>query len=441
MRIAYISYEYPPDRSNGGIATYVAQAARMMMRRGHEVEVFASSPCRTERVWNDGILEHWVGESIMHDFGVVAGHLFAARHAESPFDVLEGPEYQADARKAVELVPSIPLVVKMHTPSLMIASLNAPSGFMPYFNNIIGNLRILGGAIRRREALPPLSFTLPTLQEARKTDQIESAHARPAAIVAPPCQDLCDYAKAVWRIPEEAIRLAPYPYTPTRELLNLQPRARGFTVGFVGRLEKRKGIEILAEAIPAVLKAVPEARFRFIGTSFNHHESGMPYDEWIRLRMPQYTDRLEFPGKYPLQRMAEAYNSLDICVFPSLWENFPNVCLEAMSSARAIIASSAGGMSEMLDAGRAGRLIAPGNSGSLAKQIISLLKAPDERIKLGEMARKRVLQAYNENVIGQLMEDIYCEAINRKANGTLGRKKRGESWRVSPFKGDLLPHG
>ena len=189
-------------------------------------------------------------------------------------------------------------------------------------------------------------------------DLVESNHARQASIVAPPCNDLCDHARLVWKIPENAIRLAPHPYTPAPALLQLQPRAEGFTVGFVGRLEKRKGIETLVAAIPSVLNAVPEAKFRFIGTVLNHPASGIPYDKWIRLRLPKHTDRLEFSGKYPLERMVEAYDSLDICVFPSLWENFPNVCLEAMAAGRAIIAGSAGGMAEMLDRCRVGRLMA-----------------------------------------------------------------------------------
>jgi len=167
-------------------------------------------------------------------------------------------------------------------------------------------------------------------------------------------------------------------------------------------------------AIPSVLNAVPEAKFRFIGAVQNHPTSGLPYDKWIRLRLPKHTDRLEFAGKYPLERMVEAYDSLDICVFPSLWENFPNVCLEAMAAGRPIIASSAGGMAEMLDDGGVGRLIASRDSVSLAREIISLLISPAERIRLGELARKRVLETYNDGVIGEMMERIYHEAIDRK---------------------------
>jgi glycogen synthase len=414
MRIAYISYEYPPDSSNGGIATYAAQAARMMARRGHEVEVFASSPRRFGRFESNGIVEHWIQETNGQQFGIVAGHVFAARHAEEPFDVLEGPEYNADARKAVELRPTVPLVVKMHTPSLMIERLNAPTDARVFFNNIYRNFRGLAASLIKRKPIQPFYFVPPRLHEAKNWDRVEAMHARAADIVAPPCQDLCDHAKVVWNVSEDAIRLAPHPFTPPKDFLELQPKAEGLTVGFVGRLEKRKGIETLVAAVPLVLNAVPEAKFRFIGAPLNHPASEIPYDEWIRLRLPKYTDRLEFPGKFPLERMGEAYDSLDICVFPSLWENFPNVCLEAMSAGRAIIASSAGGMAEMLDGGRVGRLMASGDSVSLAREIISLLMAPAERIRLGELARKRVLEIYNEGVIGEMMERIYLEAIDRK---------------------------
>jgi glycogen(starch) synthase len=424
MRIAYISYEYPPDSSNGGIATYAAQAARMMARRGYEVEVFASSPRRFGRFESNGIVEHWIQETNRQQFGIVAGHVFAVRHAEKPFDVLEGPDYKADARKAVELQPTVPLVVKMHTPSLMIETLNAPMDARKYFNSIYRNFRGLAGSLIKRKPIEPFYYIPPSLYEAQHWDRVEATHARAAEIVAPPCQDLCDYAKAVWNVSEDAIRLAPHPFTPPKDFLELQPKAEGLTVGFVGRLEKRKGIETLVAAIPAVLNAVPEAKFRFIGAVQNRPASEIPYDEWIRRRLPKHTDRLEFSGKYPLERMAEAYRSLDICVFPSLWDNFPNVCLEAMAAGRAIIASSAGGMAEMLDGGRVGRLMASGDSVSLAREIISLLIAPAERIRLGELARKRVLETYSEGVIGEMMERIYHEAIDRKGFCVEGSHRR-----------------
>jgi glycogen synthase len=55
MKIAFISYEYPPDTAVGGIATYVYHAAKMMNERGHNVEVFAASGKRSCSEVENGI--------------------------------------------------------------------------------------------------------------------------------------------------------------------------------------------------------------------------------------------------------------------------------------------------------------------------------------------------------------------------------------------------
>ena len=57
MKIALISYEYPPDTAIGGIATYVSQIAQVLHRRGNQVEIFCASPYRSgsqEESWNMG---------------------------------------------------------------------------------------------------------------------------------------------------------------------------------------------------------------------------------------------------------------------------------------------------------------------------------------------------------------------------------------------------
>src|ERR1051326_7229566 len=97
MRIAFVSYEYPPDTADGGIATYVQQAAQMLQMRGHEVEVFAASRERTHSCIEKGVAVHRILE---HDRTAFAGKIapvFIERHASSLFDVLEGPDFNADA--------------------------------------------------------------------------------------------------------------------------------------------------------------------------------------------------------------------------------------------------------------------------------------------------------------------------------------------------------
>ena len=124
MKIAFISYEYPPDTAYGGIATYVDQAARMLSERGHYVEVFAGSERRAQSSDENGILTHRILEHDPAGFAEPAGRAFAERHRTIHFDVIEGPEYFADARGAIARVPDVPLVVKLHTPSRVLLRLN-----------------------------------------------------------------------------------------------------------------------------------------------------------------------------------------------------------------------------------------------------------------------------------------------------------------------------
>ena len=87
-----------------------------------------------------------------------------------------------------------------------------------------------------------------------------------------------------------------------------------------------------------------------------------------------------------------------------------------MSAGRAVIASSAGGMSEMLEGGKHGILIPPHSPELLAKAMVQLIRSPDLRKALGASARARVLSAYSAQKIGPLIERSYELAIGHAKN-------------------------
>jgi glycosyltransferase involved in cell wall biosynthesis len=134
----------------------------------------------------------------------------------------------------------------------------------------------------------------------------------------------------------------------------------------------------------------------------------------LERKLHEHRKAVEFTGGVPMDVIPEILSATDVCIFPSLWENFPFVCLESMAAARGIVASNAGGMKDMLKDGDAGRLIPPGNADAIAEALIELVGNEDLRMQLGEKARRRLLNEYNVDRIGALQEASYIRAKARR---------------------------
>lgn len=420
MRIAFISFEYPPDAAYGGIATYVHQAARMMSGRGHEVEVFTSSPVRSGRAREDGITVHRVQEDDYGRFPERISHVFARRHAEAAFDVLEGPEYAADAHEAVQLVPDIPLVVRLHTPTFL--TVQGTYDGLPLMNAM--RMKMLKHKVRR---------SISHIRHGRRPDwrfllsydvDRERRHALEADEIAAPSTSIAALLKDAWDLPEEKMSCFPYPYVPAPALLEIPVDTKTDTVTFVGRLEVRKGVMDFARAIPYVLDRHPHAHFRFVGSSEHGPDPDVAMIDFLQDMLEPHMNSVEFTGKVSPEQIPDVHAGTDICVFPSIWENFPNVCLEAMAAGRAIVGSRAGGMSDMLPTEDVGRLVDPGRPRAIAHAVNELLAAPEKRMAIGQAARRRLLDQYNTDRVGALHEACYRRAIERRRNAPVRRQNK-----------------
>lgn len=413
MRIAFISYEAPPDTVVGGIGTYVGQAAAALASRGHQVEVFAASPQTTDRLTFNGYVTHRLKCGPTFEERLVfpqsAGDAFAKRHAEAPFDVLEGPEFLAEAGIAKRLVPGIPLVVRLHMSMTLIRQINGPKK-TPW--------RRVKTAIKR--ALKPIvqigwkEFDYPGL---------ELPHLLAADEISAPCREIADITARMWSIDRSQIVEVPYPFVPSAHLLEIPAETATSTVGFVGRLEQRKGVLDLAKAIPGILQRHPKTKFVFSGATEKSPVSGVMMQDYLAERLAPFGNQISFLGRVPHAKMGEVFRGMDICVLPSLWENFPNACLEAMAAGRGVVGSSAGGMAQQLDDGKAGLLIRPEHPEEIVECVCRLLENPAQRIDFGRKARARVLSEYNSDRIGRMTEESYLRAIARRKSG-------GRQWRV-----------
>ena len=97
----------------------------------------------------------------------------------------------------------------------------------------------------------------------------------------------------------------------------------------------------------------------------------------------------------------------DIVILPSLSEGLPNIVLEAMAHRRIVVSTAVGGVPDLIEHGRSGFLVAPGDPGRLAGAIVAALGAADERGTMGERARQHVRQEYSFEAQGEELRSIY----------------------------------
>jgi glycosyltransferase involved in cell wall biosynthesis len=226
-----------------------------------------------------------------------------------------------------------------------------------------------------------------------------------------PSRAIAKAIRNIWIINPSRISLVPLAFEPSPELLSIPLETNTRRITFIGRIERRKGVEYLAQAIPAVMRVHPDARFRFVGES-----SEAELKEEILKRVPlAYRSQIEFTGGVPPAAVPAFLGDTDICVFPSRWESFGFVVLEAMAAGRAVICTGNGGMAELVNHGEYGLLVPPENPRAIAKAIIRLLSNDDLRRQLGRKARDEGLSRYSMAAIAPLQLRSYERAIARKA--------------------------
>jgi glycogen synthase len=400
MRIALISYEYPPDTAVGGIATYTAQAAAMLAVRGHHIEVFTASPNRSGTIEENGITVHRVMTTDRDRFRFAIGPIYRQRAQEVQFNVVEGPEYLAEAAEAARLNSGgAALVVRLHTPShLMDELMRPPMGTLK-------RLRTELGAWRRGIRPPWWHDSL---------SDVERLHTESADVISAPSNAVADIAARDWKLHRDRIRVFPNVYQPSAPLLAIPTDTRTNTVTFLSRLEMRKGVIDLADAIPLILKQSPTTRFRLIGRPQRAPDGNGDMVDYLKSRLGPAAASVEFSPPIPHDRIAEVFAATDICVCPSIWENFPYACLEAMAAGRGVVASSAGGMAEMIRDDESGLLVPPRSPARIADAVVALLNDPARRMKMGEAARQRVATAFSFDAIAPQQEACYEQAIARR---------------------------
>lgn len=168
------------------------------------------------------------------------------------------------------------------------------------------------------------------------------------------------------------VHLPPPPFATPAEWVAFRRRFTADTealVIFVGRLVYEKGVHILLEAWPQVVAEMP-ARLVIAGT-------GSALDE-LKARAATLGTTVEFLGYISDEDRNRLYAVGDIAVFPSLYEPFGIVALEAFAAGCPVIVSNTGGLAEVVQHELNGLVVPVGDVGALAHALLNSLRSPAE---------------------------------------------------------------
>ncbi len=174
----------------------------------------------------------------------------------------------------------------------------------------------------------------------------------------------------------------------------------------VGRLVPEKGANVLIGAAPKVLSVMPNVKFIIVGEGFMRDElHRIAWDFGIY-------DRCYFTGYVDDSTLDALYQCADVAAFPSIYEPFGIVALEAMSRGVPVVVTDTGGLAEIVEHDVNGVKVWADNSDSLAWGILHVLKNPSHAEKLVKNSREKLKEIYNWINIAKITEKAYREVYD-----------------------------
>lgn len=194
---------------------------------------------------------------------------------------------------------------------------------------------------------------------------------------------------------------------------------------FMGRLVYEKGIQHLISAMPKILANYHDAKLVIGG------KGGMLDELKAQVEAMGLGQKVYFTGYLNSKQVSKMYRCADVSVFPSTYEPFGIVALEAMLAGVPTVVSDVGGLNEIVEHGVDGMKSYAGNPNSLADSILALLYNPQLCDSIVKKARIKVKNEYTWTKIAQDTHFVYQKAIcqtmaERQANQIIQEKARKE---------------
>jgi glycosyltransferase involved in cell wall biosynthesis len=402
LRVALLSHHYPPQRYEG-VGRHTNLMAKGLFELGHTVHVLTHGAKENISFYDGAYVHHvpyrptrYLHLRQLHK----VHHLLNYSHAvherlqrlvlNDDIQLVDSPVWQADGFVCA-LSSTLPVVVRPQTAQRQIGQIE---------RSLDDDTRLVG--------------------------EIEEALLRHASFIAANSNATVAALSSVYglRPGEFPTHIIPHGIEPVDDEL-VRPFAidkppRPLTVLYVGRLERRKGIQDLFAAIRHVQRRVPAVQFLIAGADNSQSDgfrqrTGMSYPAYFQKHYPECKASVTFLGEVTEEQLQTLYQRCDLFVAPSLYESFGLIYLEAMNYAKPVVGCRAGGIPEVVDDGVTGRLVDPNSPEQLADAIVEFLRSPQRLYDYGVAGRQRLLDRFTHIHMARGFEQVYRQVLSKLA--------------------------
>jgi glycosyltransferase involved in cell wall biosynthesis len=212
-------------------------------------------------------------------------------------------------------------------------------------------------------------------------------------------------------------------YRPTGDAAAIRARydlaADERLVFATGRLDPRKGYDLLLQAIPEALRRLANAgvRARFLlpggGDELNANERAVRDRMEGLIAEHDLADRVVLFPHLSFDELLAHYTAADLFVLPSPYEPFGLVAVEAMACATPVLATCHGGPPEIVTAGDDGDLADPNDAAAFGAALADLLRDGERLTAMGERAQRKAREVFDWRSVAGAIRDVYARVVEQ----------------------------
>jgi glycosyltransferase involved in cell wall biosynthesis len=397
LNIVFVNPEYPTrtGHDHGGIATYIYSMANALAGEGHSVYILSKSQYISEYLHPNIKLHVIKHKQIKRLFPTIdklfhrddiweRGYSLAAKeeiiniNKKESVDCVEIPEFNGLAYEFNQPLP-FPVIIHFHTPTYLVDFYNQKkiSCYQLRWHKLEEK------ALKRAQAFRCPSNSLK--------------------------KEICNH----YKIKEELITVIPHPIdTTVFDAIKKKDRSENVIhILFTGRLERRKGGDILLRDIPRILRMDKKIQITIAG-ELEMGDAGSYRNAIERSISEEERHRLWLLGPIKRRELSVLYKNSDIFIMPSLFENAPYSLLEAMASKLAIVATNTGGICELIHNKENGILFDISDNDGLINAIKEIIDYPEKSKQYGEKAYETIINICSPKEVVKKSIEFYLEVIN-----------------------------